>query len=78
MSDRYKDVIFLLQNHRSPSELKKSKSRFVKLKSIRYCILKKCLYWKDLGGILLNWLLEDDAEKVIGEFHKGDYGGHQY
>lgn len=78
MSDWYKYVIFVLQNHRSPPELTKSKSIFVKFKSMRYCILNKCLYWKDSGGILLNCLLEYGVERVIKEFHKGDCGGHHY
>ena len=34
-------------------------------------------YWKDLGGILLNCLLEDESRHTIEEFHKGDYGGHR-
>jgi hypothetical protein len=36
------------------------------------------LYWKYLGGILLNCLLEDEAKQTISEFHKGDFGGHHY
>ena len=56
-----------------------SKARFVKLKYLRYYIIDKNLYWKDTGGILiLNFLLEEEAKKVIGEFHKGDCGGHHY
>lgn len=78
MSYWYKDVIFLLQNHRDPPKQPKSKSRFVKLKLVRYYILNKFLYWKDSGGILLSCLLEDEDEKVIEEFHKGDCGGHNY
>ena len=45
---------------------------------MRYCILNNCLYWKDSGGILVYCLLEDEAEKVIEEFHKGDCGGNHY
>ena len=36
------------------------------------------LFWKYAGGILLNCLHEEEADKVIDEFHKGDCGGHQY
>ena len=50
----------------------------MKLKSLRYCIIDKNLYWKDTGGILLNCLLEEKAKKVIEEFHKGDCEGHHY
>ena len=59
-------------------ELTKSKSRFLKLKSLRYYIVDKNLYWKDTDGVLLNCLLEEEAEKVIEEFHKGYCGGHHY
>ena len=66
----YKDIVFILHHHRAPSELTKSKARFVKLKSLRYHIIDTNLYWKDIGGILLNFLLEEEVEKVIEEFQK--------
>ena len=61
-----------------PVELTKSKVRFMKLKSLRYCIIDKNLYWKDTGGIFLNYLMGEEADKVIEEFHKGYCGGHHY
>ena len=51
---------------------------FRSLKSLRYYIIDKNLYWKDTGGILLNCLLKEEVEKVIEEFQKGDCGGHHY
>jgi len=39
---------------------------------MKYCILDGNLYWKDAGGILLNYLLKDEADKVMQEFHEGD------
>ena len=45
---------------------------------MRYCIIDRNIYWIDIGGILLNFLLEEEAEKVIEEFNKGDCGGHHY
>jgi hypothetical protein len=30
------------------------------------------------GGVLLNFLLEDEAQQTMKEFHKGDCGGHHY
>jgi len=36
------------------------------------------MYSKDIRGIILNCLREEEAEKVIEEFHKGDFGGHHY
>jgi hypothetical protein len=46
------------------------------LKALKFCILEGSLFWKDPGGILLNYLLKDEAEKVLQDFHAGDYGGH--
>jgi hypothetical protein len=42
---------------------------------MKYCILNENLYWKDVGGILLNYLLKDEANKSLQEFHEGDCGG---
>lgn len=36
------------------------------------------MYWKDVGGVLLNFLLKDEADKVMQEFHEGDCGWHLY
>jgi len=40
--------------------------------------LNNALYWKDHGGILLNCLVEDEAQQVMSDFHKGDFGGHLF
>ena len=45
---------------------------------MKYCIIDNALFWKDNGGILLNWLLKDEDDKVMQEFHAGDCGGHPY
>ena len=34
------------------------------------------LYWKDPGGILLDCLLENEAQHTMKEFHQGFCGGH--
>lgn len=44
------------------------KARFIKLKSAKFCILDKNLYWKDL----LNYLLKNEVDKEMQEFHEGD------
>lgn len=36
------------------------------------------MFWKDLGGVLLNFLLENEAKEKTPEFHKGDCGGNLY
>jgi hypothetical protein len=68
----------VLKNLRVAPGLRKTKARFLKMKAAKFYILDKSLYWKDPGGILLSFLLEDDMERTIKEFHKGDYRGHQY
>eukprot|EP00253_Pinus_taeda_P006586 PITA_06586 len=78
ISDWYKDIAFVLQHNRAPDNLSKSKSRFTKLISLRYFVYDQNLFWKDAGGILLKCLIEEEADKVIDEFHKGDCGGHHY
>jgi hypothetical protein len=57
----YTDIIYVLKNLQAPPGLSKTKARFLKLKAAKFCILDNSLYWKDLGGILLSFLLEDDA-----------------
>jgi hypothetical protein len=75
-SDWYKDVIFYLQNLSFQPSWDKAKERSIKLKAVKYCILGENLFWKDPGGILLNFLTEEETEDIINEFHKGVCGGH--
>jgi hypothetical protein len=37
---------------------------------MKYCILNGNLYWKDVGGILLNCLLKDEEDKYLQNFMK--------
>jgi hypothetical protein len=75
-SDRYKDVIFYLQNISCSPAWDKDNDISIKLKAIKYCILGKNLFWKDPGGIFLNCLIEEETEGIVHEFHKGVCGGH--
>lgn len=70
--------MYVLQNLQAPPCLTKTKARFLKLKGVKFCILDQDLYWKDSRGILLNYLLKDEADKIMEEFHQGDCGGHLY
>ena len=65
-----------MHNLQAPPGLTKTKSRFLKLKALKYCILDGNLYWKDVGGILLNCLLKDEDDKALQDFHEGDCGEH--
>ena len=77
-SSWYKKIIYVLRNLQDPPKLRKTKERFVRLKAAKFCIINSYLYWKDPGGILLNFLLEEDAKNKIKEFHSEDCGGHLY
>jgi hypothetical protein len=72
----YADLIFVIHNLQAPPGLTNTKAKFLKLKELKYCILDGNLYWKDVGGILLNCLLKDEVDKALQEFHEGDCGSH--
>jgi hypothetical protein len=74
----YADIIYVLRNLQAPPKLRKTKARFLRIKATQFCILYQSLYWKDPGGIFLCCLLEEEVEKNIREFDKGDCGGHCY
>jgi len=61
----YADIIFFLLNLQAFPGLSSTKARFLKMKSMKYCIINNALFWKDNGGILLNCLLKDEVEKVM-------------
>ena len=50
----------------------------LKLKSVKFCIVKSLLYWKDLSGILLRCLDKEYSVQVIYQFHSRKCGGHHY
>ena len=55
-----------------------TRTRSVRLKAAKFCIINSYLYWKDPGNNLLNCLLEEEAKKKIKEFHSEDCGCHLY
>ena len=72
----YSDIVYVLRNLQAPEGLSKSRARSIKLKAAEFCILNQYLYWKDPGGVLLNFFLENESHQMVKEFHKGDCGGH--
>eukprot|EP00253_Pinus_taeda_P004979 PITA_04979 len=56
----------------------KNKSRTLKLKAAKFCIMNGALYWKNPSGVLLNFLVEEEEKQVMEDFHKGDCGGHLF
>eukprot|EP00253_Pinus_taeda_P015322 PITA_15322 len=51
----------------------RNKSRTLKLKATKFCILDSALFWKDPGGMLLNCLVEEEAKGVVEDFHRDVY-----
>eukprot|EP00253_Pinus_taeda_P014837 PITA_14837 len=72
------DIIYVLKNLSPPPGMTRNKARTLKLKAPKFCILNSALYWKDLGGVLLNCLVEKEAKKAMEDCHKGDCGGHLF
>lgn len=68
----------MLQNLSPPPVMAKNKSRTLNLMIAKFCIMNNALYCKDLGGVLLNCLVEEEEKQVMEDFHKGDYGGHLF
>jgi hypothetical protein len=78
LSPWYRDIFYFLQHLECPPELEKSKTRSLKLKVVKFCIINQNLYWKDPAGILLKCLDEDESKHVITYMHRGVCGGHQH
>lgn len=74
----YSDILYVLQRLSPPPRMSKSKGRSLKLNCAKFYILDSALYWKVLGGVLLNCLVENEAQPVMNNFHRGDCGGHLF
>lgn len=74
----YHDIIHVLENLQARQGTERMKTRFLKQKAEKLCIINCGLYWKEPGGILLSLVEEEEAKRLMKEFHAGDYGGHQY
>ena len=67
-----------MQHLNPPPGLPSNKAISLKFKALKYYILNNVLYWKDSGGVLLNFLVEGEVEKIMTDFHKVDCGRHLY
>ena len=65
LSPWYSDIIYVLQNMQAPIGLDKTRAIYVKLNPKKLCIMNQYLYWKDPGGVLLNCLLENEAQQTM-------------
>ena len=74
----YSGIIqFLLKLEVSP-DLTPNQARSLKLKSVKFCIIYKLLYWRNQSGILLRCLDKKEVEQVMHHFHSSTSGGHHY
>ena len=64
-SSWYSYIVHVLQNLQALARLSKTRARSVKLKAAKFCILNQYLYWKDPGGVLLNFLLENESQHTV-------------
>eukprot|EP00253_Pinus_taeda_P036540 PITA_36540 len=78
LSPWYSDIIYVLKNLSPSPDMTRNKARTLKLKAAKFFILNSALYWKDPGGILLNYLVEKEEKKVMEDFHRGECGGHLF
>lgn len=69
-------MIFYLRHLCCPSHLNKNHKRALKLASQKYIITDLGLALKNLEGVLLKFIAEDEAPKFIANFHGGFCGGH--
>jgi len=77
-SPSYCDIVYFLQHLLPTPGMSRSKGISLKLKSAKFYILNSSLYWKDSGEVLLNCLVEDEAQKLMNDFHRGDCGSHLF
>eukprot|EP00253_Pinus_taeda_P016277 PITA_16277 len=74
----YAEILYVLQHLSSPPGMPRNRSRTLKFKAAKFYTLDSTLFWKDLGGMLLNCLVEEKAKRVVEDFHRGDCGGHLF
>ena len=61
-SEWYLGIIHFLQKLEVPPGLTPNQARALKLKSVKFCIVDKLLYWKDLSGVLLRCLDKEESD----------------
>ncbi len=78
LSPWHSDIIYVLKNLSPLPGMTRNKARTLKLKVAKFYILNLALYWKDPGGVLLNFLVEKEAKQAMEGCHQGDCGGHLF
>ena len=74
----YSGIIYFQQKLEVPPGLTPNQARALKLNSVKFCIIDKLLYWKDLSRVLLRCLDKEESNQVMHHFHSSTCGGHHY
>ena len=74
----YSGSIHFLQKLEVPPGLTPNQARALKIKPVKFCIIDKLLYWKDLSGVLLRCLDKEESVQFMHHFHSSTCGGHHY
>jgi hypothetical protein len=61
----YKDLVYYLQNLRSPNNLDTHQGRRLRLESSRYVILGDFLFRRSVDGMLLRCVNNEEAQKLL-------------
>jgi hypothetical protein len=74
----YNHIIHFLQTLSVPSDLTRTQGRDLKLKDMNFCINGNLLFWKNPIGLLLRCINQEEATRIMIEFHNSECGGHHY
>jgi ribonuclease HI len=74
----YNSIVQFLQTLSVPSTLTKTQRRAFKLRAVNFCINDNLLFWKNPIGLLLRCVNQEEATKIMNEFHSSECGGHHY
>ena len=74
----YSSIINFLLKLEVSLDLTPNQARALKLKSFKFCIIEKLLYWRDRSRILLRCLDKEEVDQVMHQFHSSTCGGHHY
>ena len=61
---------------KTPPRLNDNQKRALKLKAIRYTIIKGQLWWRDTEGVLLKCIDEEKSIRILNEMYSGVSRGH--
>ena len=70
----YSDVILFSKTLTCPEHIKGHKRRSLRLKSIRYWKTQEGLRWRNIDGIILRCVNEQESKQIFEEFHSGFCG----